>query len=216
MGRSSRCAGVTKRAPPAGRSILAGVDPFLDRAEADVKLGEIVDAIEAQDGLGPVLFVLTLPVLLPVPPGVSMVMALPLLIVAPQIMIGRRQVWIPQWLRARHMKREELAKVVHRVRPAVAKAEARVRPRLQFLTSRLGICVVGAVCSVLALVLVLPIPFANLAPSLALSAFAIGLWRRDGAFVLAAYGLVVLAAAVIVAGAHGAVVGLAHLRALFH
>lgn len=181
-----------------------------------MQLGEIVDAIEAQDGLGPVLFVLTLPVLLPLPPGVSMIMALPLLIVSPQIMVGRSKVWIPKWLRERHMKREELAKVVHRLRPTVAKAEARVRPRLQFLTGRLGACVVGAVCSVLALILVLPIPFANLAPSLALSAFAIGLWRRDGLFVLLAYALVLVAAALIVAGAHGVVVGLAHLRALFH
>jgi hypothetical protein len=204
---------VTAAKPPSDESILASVEPLLKGRSSEVSLGDVLGRIEAHDGPGPVLFVLTLPVLLPLPPGVSMLMALPLLIVAPQIMIGRRDVWMPRWLCARRFKREKFAKMVERFRPTVQRAEARVKPRLRFLTGRFGACVAGAVCTLLAIVLVLPIPFANLAPALALGAFAIGLSRRDGFFVLAGYGLVLLAVAIIALGAHGVSLGIAHLRA---
>lgn len=73
---------------------------------------------------------------------------------------------------------------------------------------------VGVACTLLAVVLVLPIPFANFVPALALGAFSIGLTRKDGLFVLAGYGLIALAAGVIVLGIHGFSLGLSHLRQL--
>jgi hypothetical protein len=126
-----------------------------------------------------VLFVLTLPILLPMPPGVSMLLALPLLIVGPQIIVGRRELWIPQSLANRTMEREKLAKLVRRILPPLTRAERLVRPRLQLLTGRIGASLVGVAATVIAVVLVLPLPAANLAPSLALSLFALGLSRRE-------------------------------------
>jgi hypothetical protein len=182
--------------------------------KAELSLGEMLDRIESDDGPGPVLLVLTLPILLPLPPGVSMVLALPLLLVAPQIVIGRREVWLPRWLSHRTVKREPLIKLIKRVLPPLERVEKVVRPRLRFLTGRIGASVVGVACTILALVLVLPIPFANLVPALALGAFSIGLTRKDGLFVLAGYGLIAVAAGVIVLGAHGLALGLNHLRQL--
>ena len=40
-----------------------------------VSLDEMVKLIDGGESLGPILFVLTLPMLLPLPPGVSMVIA---------------------------------------------------------------------------------------------------------------------------------------------
>jgi hypothetical protein len=68
---------------------------------------------------------------------------------------------------------------------------------------------VGVVATVIALVLILPIPFANLLPALALGLCALGLTRRDGLMVLGGYSLFGVAVSVIVMGAHG-------LRLLFH
>ncbi len=89
-----------------------------------------------------------------------------------------------------------------------------MRPRLQFLTGRAGGAVVGVACTLLAVVLVLPIPFANLVPALALGAFSIGLTRKDGLFVLAGYGLIAVAVGVIILGVHGFSLGWSHLRHL--
>ncbi len=184
--------------PKRGRSMAATLKKLLRGQRKDrLKLGDLMDEIEADDGPGPVLFVLTLPILLPMPPGVSMLLALPLLIVAPQIIVGRRELWIPQTLAKRTMEREKLAKLVRRILPPLTRVERLVRPRLQLLTGRVGASLVGVAATVIAVVLVLPLPAANLVPSLALTLFALGLSRRDGLFVLAGYGLMALAAAVI-------------------
>jgi hypothetical protein len=180
----------------------------------ELSLGEMLERIESGEGPGPVLLVLTLPILLPLPPGVSMVLALPLLLVAPQIVIGRREIWLPNWLSRRTIKRPRLVKVIKRVLPRLERIEKVVRPRLRFLTGTVGASIVGVACTLIALVLVLPIPFANLVPALALGAFSIGLTRKDGLFVLAGYGLIAVAAAVIALGVHGATLGLSHLRHL--
>jgi hypothetical protein len=100
------------------------------------------------------------------------------------------------------------------VLPSLQRFERLSHPRLAFLTGRTGARLVGAACSLIAVVLVLPIPFANLVPSIALGVFAMGLTRRDGLLILAGYGLIVLAVAVVVLGVHGVRVGLGHLHGL--
>jgi len=204
--------------PKASTSVvqsLAGVvRPLLRTRKSKLTLGEIVARVDGDGGLGPILFVLTLPVLLPLPPGASMVLALPLLVVAPQIIAGRRRLWLPKALADKSIDRAALVKLLRRVLPLLEKLETKVRPRLRVLTGRVGSCVVGVACTVLALVLVLPIPFANLVPALALGIFSLGLTRKDGLLVLFGYSLLALAGVVIAVGAHGAAIGIGYLRAL--
>jgi hypothetical protein len=203
-----------KRPDNAPQSLAASLKPLLRTRKARVSLGEMVDRIDDDDGVGPVLFVMTLPVLAPMPPGVSMVLALPLLLIAPQIVVGRRELWLPQWLRNRTIERAKLIKLLKRVLPIVTRAETAVRPRLQFLTGRLGARMIGVACTVIAVVLVLPIPFANLVPALTLGTFSLGLTRRDGLLVLAGYALFILAGAVIALGVHGVSLGVSRLHGL--
>jgi hypothetical protein len=200
-----------RKTQPATTSLAACLKPFLRSPKADLTVAQMLDMVQHEDGPGPVLLVLTLPVLLPLPPGVSMVLALPLLIVAPQIVVARRRLWLPGFLRRRSVKREHLVKLIRRVLPLLERIEKGVRPRLRFLTGRTGAAVVGIACSLIAVVLVLPIPFANLVPAIAMGAFAIGLARRDGLFVLAGYGLIAVAAGVVYLGVHGVTLGLGHL-----
>jgi hypothetical protein len=56
------------------------------------------------------------------------------------------------------------------------------------LTDSFGTRVVGVACTLVALVLVLPIPFANLFPAVALAVFSLSLTRKDGLLVLAGFG----------------------------
>lgn len=194
------------------QSLAEALKPFLELT-ADLTLGQMLDQVESGDGPGPVLFILTLPVLLPLPPGFSMVLAAPLLLIAPQIIFGRRRLWLPRFFRRRNVKRQALEKLVHRVLPWVERAETLVKPRLGFLTGRIGTAVVGVACSIIALVLVLPIPFANLVPAIAMGVFAIGLTRKDGLCILAGYALMVAAALVVDLGVHGFSLGFHRLRA---
>ncbi|HEX4196593.1 MAG TPA: exopolysaccharide biosynthesis protein [Caulobacteraceae bacterium] len=197
------------------RSLVAAMRPLLRSRKESLSVGELMARLEDADGPGPVLFALTLPVLTPMPPGVSMVLALPLLLVAPQIALGRQRLWMPDWLEQRTISRKDLVKLLKRVLPPLVRFESIVKPRLGFLTGPVGSRLVGIACTLIALVLVLPIPFANLVPSIALGAFALGLTRRDGLMVLAGYGLILAAIAVIALGVHGVTLGLHQLRSLF-
>ena len=47
----------------------------------------------------------------------------------------------------------------------------------------------GGVCTVLAVVLILPIPLGNVLPSLTIATLSLGLTQRDGVVGLAGYGL---------------------------
>lgn len=203
-----------KTANPAAQSLVASLRRLLRVRKVRVTLGEIVARAEGDGGLGPVLFVLTLPILLPLPPGVSMVLALPLLVVAPQIVAGRPRIWLPKALARQSIERSALVQLSRRLLPLLERVEAVVRPRLRFLTGRIGVRVVGVACTLIALVLVLPIPFANLVPALALGIFSLGLTRKDGLLVLAGYGLLAVTAAVIALGLHGIFLVVAHLRAM--
>jgi hypothetical protein len=100
---------------------------------------------------------------------------------------------------------------VPRISPWLQRLERLVRPRLPALTGRVGASLVGVAATLIAVVLVLPIPAANLVPSLALVLFALGLSRRDGLLVLAGYGVLALAAAVIWLAVAGVRLGLGHL-----
>lgn len=199
---------------PVPQTLSASLRTLLAAGNSRVSVGEILAGVEGEGGLGPALFLLTLPVMLPLPPGFSMVLSLPLLLVAPQIVLGRQTLWLPQGLKRQSIKHADLVKLINRLMPIIVRGEKLVRPRLTFLTSGLGVRGIGVACTVLALILVLPIPFANLAPAAALGLFALGLTRKDGLLVLAGYGVLVLAALVIALGLKGILLILHHLQSV--
>lgn len=188
-------------------SVADNLEPLLKTKKDKVSVDEIVARVEQHEGLAPVVTLLTLPVLMPLPPGVSMVLALPLLFAAPQMMIGRKDLWLPKGLARQAIDRDRLQKGVKKVMPWVARVERVVKPRLSFLTGRLGAVVAGAVCTVMAVVLVLPLPFANLFPALTVLLFSLGLARRDGLAVIAGCAAMAIAVTAIVWGLHGARLG---------
>jgi hypothetical protein len=199
--------------PSSAPSIAKNLEPLLKAGRGKVSVKDIVERVEAQDGLAPVVCVLTLPVLLPMPPGVSMVLALPLLMAAPQLMIGRRDLWLPDRLRGWSVDAHKVQGTVRRVLPWLTRLETLVRPRFTFLTGRIGAGLAGAVCTVMAVVLVLPLPFANLFPALTVLLLSLGLTRRDGLAVIVGVLLLAVAVTAIVWGLHGARLG---LHRLFH
>ena len=189
---------------PSTPSLAANLKPLLRGRDARVSLQDIIDRVEVTGGLAPVLFVLTLPVLLPLPPGLSMVMALPLLLVAPQMVVGRTDLWLPRKLAGQSVARDKVQKTFKRIIPWIEKMEGVVQPRLTFLTGRIGASVAGVACTLMAVVLILPLPFANLLPALTVCILTLGLTRRDGLTVLAGFALLALSVVLAAWGLHGA------------
>jgi hypothetical protein len=189
-----------------GRRISSILEALPHAVAGDrISFGDLVDAFE-QRAYGPLIVVFAAPNMLPVAlPGISAVLGAPLILLTAQLMLGRRRPWLPGFLRRRSLARGTFEGMVARLVPRLRRIEAWVAPRLLVLTGILGKRLIGALGLLLALIIMLPVPFGNAVPGLALVVMSVGLLGRDGLAVLAG-GLIGVAGLAIVSGfVYGAV-----------
>ena len=172
---------------------LAEILRDLCDGEGDITIGDIVESF-GRRAFGALLFVFSVPNLLPLPPGSSTVLGAPLVLLAPQVAIGVRQPWLPKKLKARALSRRDLANAFDRLIPWLERIEKASRPRLTWMFGPVGDRLIGLACTVLALVLILPIPFGNMLPAATVGVLSLSLTQRDGA--LAAIGSTLFAASI--------------------
>jgi hypothetical protein len=149
-----------------------------------VSLGALRDALRDR-GFGVLLFIFALPNLIPVNiPLLSALLGLPLVLLAAQLSYGRHKPWFPAWLTKQTFSRQGFAAIVTRTLPYLERAERALRPRLTVLLSWTGERLIGIAILVLALILALPIPFANWLPACAIAIVGLALVEKDGVAVL--------------------------------
>lgn len=152
-----------------------------------VALGDIV-ALMSDRAFGVAMAIFALPNTFPLAvPGMSAVLGAPLVLLAAQLMIGKSHPWMPGFMVRRSISRSDFLIFVNRALPILERAERLLRPRLLRLTSPLGERIIGAICFLLAVILVLPIPLGNVVPSIAISLLALALIERDGIAVILGY-----------------------------
>ncbi len=203
-------------APEAHLSLSSLLLVLADRSQGSVSVAQIVDHFGPR-AFGAVLFVFAIPNLAPLPPGGTTVLGLPLLILAPQLAFGSKRPWIPKALGRLSIDGPLLAGVCRRAVPWVARGERLTTHRLGFMFGLVGDAGIGVVCSLLAAVLILPIPLGNILPTVAIAILAFSLVQRDGLLAIAGYalalaslGLLVLSGALVVEAVArlGAITGL--------
>lgn len=124
-------------------------------------------------------------------PGFSTLTAVPIMLIAAQMALGRAVIWLPRKVAQKEFSQSVLkVALLKTIRPVVW-LEKFLRPRMRWVGHPLGERLVGSVIVLLALVLSLPIPGGNLLPSVGISLLALSVLERDG--VLAALGLVFIA-----------------------
>jgi hypothetical protein len=151
--------------------------------------------------MGALLLVFGLACTLPLPPGSTTIFGAPLVLLAPQLIIGSRAPWLPRRLRERTLATVHLNRGLPRVLPWLERMEAVSRPRLPILFGAIGERLIGLVCLLLALVLILPIPFGNIVPAIAVSVLSLALVQRDGVLAIFGYLLAGLSGSVLVLAA---------------
>ncbi len=155
-------------------------------AEADdrdrISVGDLLQALKRR-ALGALMFIFAIITALPMPPGVSAVVGAPLVFLSAQLMLGMNA-WLPRIITDRSLSRVDFHRVVRAASPWLARAEGIMRPRFEFLARRPAVHVMGLVAFVMALLVLLPIPGANMAPSVAICIIALGLLERDGVWIV--------------------------------
>ena len=172
-----------------------------ERAAPTVSVGELMECFGGR-AMGALLLIFGLFCILPLPPGSTTLLGAPLVLLAPQLMFGAGAPWLPAKVRAQTIATADLKRGLPKVLRWLERAEALSRPRLLFLFSAWGQRIVGLVCTVLALVLILPIPLGNMLPAASVSVLALALVQRDGVLAILGYALACLSGGVLVLAAH--------------
>jgi hypothetical protein len=145
---------------------------------------------------GGLLFIFAAINCLPLPPGTSTFFALPILIVAAQMVLGRESPWFPRKLDRRGVTKQELERLISKIGWLEARVERIFKPRIPGLSGPTAARVIGLVCFLLALVAAIPVPLFHVARAVAIALFGLALIYRDGALVIVAAIAAVLSIAV--------------------
>jgi len=164
------------------------------KAGQQVTIGELVSGM-GKRGHGFCLIVFGLLAAIS-PPGVGSVMGAPLILFAAQLAVGLKQPWMPNWLARRPFSADGAKRTIERGRKWLKKIEIFAKPRASWLAGGVMEHLVGAVCVLLAAVILMPGPLTNNPPGIAITILGFALAERDGILVL--LGLVAAVVAFVV------------------
>lgn len=150
-------------------------------------LGEVLDSVGRRT-YGPLLLVIGLIAVSPLTalPGTTWFVAVLTLLVAGQMALGMKRIWLPRKARDMGLPPEGLKGAVEKSRGVARVVDALLKPRLTFLSkppfvNLVALLVIGAALITFPLGL---IPLAPLAPGLAVVFFGLGMTARDGLWLL--------------------------------
>lgn len=128
-------------------------------AEHGVSLGELLEKIDRQ-GIGFLLALLSLPLLVPLPPGVGSPMGVLLFVWSFQRLFGIRVPWCPAFLRRRHLPPQLMRSLAAKGVPLIQKLE-RFGGGRDVQVGELAVRVACLIVMLMSSLIVLPTPFLN-------------------------------------------------------
>ncbi|TPW33571.1 exopolysaccharide biosynthesis protein [Martelella alba] len=195
----------------------SGIERFSDLlesikpdAQGRVSLRQFDESL-AERSFGTFLVLFSLPNLVPMPPGATLILGLPLIFVAWQMLASRRNsIWLPESLARLSLDGTRYEVLIGRLLPGLRWLEQAVRPRAWIYASRRAERLLGAFCLLLSIVVFIPIPFGNWLPALALAVIGLSVSERDGLGILAGIviGTISIMVAVLVIFAAGALLAM--------
>lgn len=165
--------------PPVRQRFSDVLNDLAARPAVTISIEDVLNAF-GDRAFGALMLLFAAPNVLPLPPGTSAVLGAPLLFVTAQLLIGRSTLWMPHFILERSISREFFATLVAKLGPTLERLERFLQPRLSALLNPVSERFAGGACLLLAIILFLPIPFGNIPPAFAISAFALGILERDG------------------------------------
>ena len=156
-------------------------------ATKPIEIGEVLEET-AERGFSLIIALLVLPFLFPMPPGLSGVMGIGCLVLGMQMALGRKYPWLPKQVAKLKFPRSLSQKLLKHIRRFTVWLEKIVRSRWQQIannscTSRVNGCCIAW----LSILLMLPIPFTNPLPAIAILLLAIANIEADGLLMCIGY-----------------------------
>jgi hypothetical protein len=182
---------------------------FANSGEDEISLGALRTAL-GDRSFAALLVVFSAINLIPIlPPGSTLVFGIPPLIIAVQMILGHKSVWLPQRLLDRSFSADRFKSIMRAVAPRLRRVEHYIKPRYWPFPVMVGERLVGVLCALLSILVILPIPGANWIPAFAMVLMGLSLSERDG--ILLMMGLAIGASfLVFFAAVFGTITSFAH------
>jgi hypothetical protein len=189
------------RQRPTPRNVSGILDAISKAGRGErLTVADLVDALGSRS-FGPLLLAPSLVLISPLSaiPGAPTMGAIAIVLVSGQVLIGRRTLWLPAFLRRRSIARSRIRTVARRMQPVAAVVDRYTGRRLAFLVRSPLDRLLLVPCIVLALAMPLLelVPMSSTILASAIFLLALALTVRDGVLALLA---LVVTAAVPVAG----------------
>jgi hypothetical protein len=143
---------------------------------------QIVDSI-GESRVETSLIFFSIPGMLPVP-GTSKLCGIPAGLIAGQMIAGRTQIKLPQFILRRSVPRRSLAVAIYAILPVLEMAEKAAKPRQLWASHPAVQRALGVFILLLALVIALPIFGFNVAHAASIFIISLGLAEQDGLAIL--------------------------------
>jgi hypothetical protein len=146
-------------------------------------------AVTAERGFCLIIALLALPFIFPIPPGLTGVPGLGILLLALQMLGGYHRPWLPQRVANFTFTQSNSQQLLRHVKYLTRILERITRPRLLGLAGNPYIWRVnGLIIAWLTILLMLPIPFTNPLPAIGILLLAVAMLEMDGLLMCFAYG----------------------------
>ncbi|EAZ90848.1 exopolysaccharide biosynthesis protein [Crocosphaera chwakensis] len=133
---------------------------------------------------------LVLPFLFPIPPGFSSILGGGCLLLSLQMGLGRRSPWLPKFVAKFQFPRNFTAQLLKNLNKVTKNLEKVCCPRFFTVANHPLVWRSNGFCMAwLALLLMLPIPFTNPLPTIAILILAVATLEKDGLLMCVGYGL---------------------------
>ena len=198
---------LTTQAPPP-RRLSEVLIQLSESTQGPVSVATILEAL-GDRSFAAMLIVFGAMNLLPLPPGTSVILGIPLVIVSAQMLFSRRTVWLPRFILNKMLARKHFDYAIAKLVPGLTRLERFIRPRYWPIPRNQTDRVLGLMIFVLAVAVTVPIPLGNWLPAFACTLLALALSERDGIKlgIGTAVGALSLAIIAAVLGAAGAAAG---------
>ena len=153
----------------------------VDNHQKKVTLFEIKSALH-EKGFNVLIIIFSLPlsVPIPVPPGYTTILSIPLILFSLQLLLGYKFPSMPRWLERKSFKRSTLSLVVQKTSPTLEKIEKMIKPRMHFVFYGPGEKILAFIMFLCSVSIAIPLPLTNFIPAIGITLISLGTMNNDG------------------------------------
>lgn len=158
-----------------------------------ISMAQVVDSV-GDRSFGPLLLIMGLTLFSPLSgvPGMAIFSGLFVLLIALQMLLGRKHFWLPGFILNRSIAQSKLSKAIDWLMPGARRVDRMIKPRLNFMLHPSSTYLIAALCVLIGagLPFLELVPFSSSIVGLALAILGLALVARDGLLVLMALAII--------------------------